>query len=326
LNEGFATYCEALWYEYIEDYARYKQEINSQAAGYLINNPGWPIYDSSWAEITPPSGVLYNFAIVYQKGSCVLHMLRHVLGDSPFFEMLHSYASDDNLKYKNAATSDLINKVNEITGEDYSWFFNEWVYGPNQPKYENNYVIIENDTSWTLNLNINQTQTNAGFFKMPVELLVEFFDGSDSLITVMNDVNNQQFSFEFYRKPNVLLFDPYDNIVLKSESTILLSVDLDKSLPTEFGLEQNYPNPFNPTTKIKYSVPLSAIGTGHTPSIQLRVYDILGREAATLVNKQQQPGNYIVEFNASDKLSSGVYIYKLQVGNFIQTKKMMLLK
>ena len=93
--------------------------------------------------------------------------------------------------------------------------------------------------------------------------------------------------------------------------------------PVSFKLEQNYPNPFNPTTIIKYSIPF--LETGHAPSVQLRVYDLLGREVATLVKKEQQPGNYEVEFNASN-LSSGVYFYKLQAGNFIQTKKMLLLK
>jgi hypothetical protein len=95
-----------------------------------------------------------------------------------------------------------------------------------------------------------------------------------------------------------------------------------QNFPGIFTLYQNYPNPFNPTTKIKYSIP---VGTQHAVSVQLKVYDILGREVATLVNKQQQPGNYEVEFNASN-FASGVYFYQLRAGNFISTKKMILLK
>ena len=94
--------------------------------------------------------------------------------------------------------------------------------------------------------------------------------------------------------------------------------------PAEYFLAQNYPNPFNPTTKIKYSIP-ATVKTGHASSLQLKVYDILGREVATLVNKQQQPGNYEVEFNASN-LSSGIYFYELKAGNFVQTKKMILIR
>ena len=93
--------------------------------------------------------------------------------------------------------------------------------------------------------------------------------------------------------------------------------------PTSFELSQNYPNPFNPTTKIKYSIPI--VETGHAPSLQLKVYDILGREVATLVNESKAPGNYEVTFNASN-LASGVYFYRLTAGKFIQTKKMILLR
>ncbi len=88
--------------------------------------------------------------------------------------------------------------------------------------------------------------------------------------------------------------------------------------PTSFTLSQNYPNPFNPSTVIKYSVPKSGIVT-------LKVYNMLGQEVATLVNQVQNSGNYIVNFNA-DGLASGVYMYRIQSGDFSLTKKMELLK
>jgi len=90
------------------------------------------------------------------------------------------------------------------------------------------------------------------------------------------------------------------------------------STPTNFSLSQNYPNPFNPSTEIKYSIPKSGI-------VILKVYDILGQEVATLVNQEQKAGNYIVSFNAS-KLASGIYIYRMQSGDFSLTKKMVFLK
>ncbi len=100
-------------------------------------------------------------------------------------------------------------------------------------------------------------------------------------------------------------------------------ISISISSPEKFTLEQNYPNPFNPSTKIKYSI--SNEGTSLMKFVQLKVYDILGREVATLVNKEQPPGNYQVSFDGS-KLSSGVYYYRIQAGNFIQTKKMILMK
>jgi len=86
-----------------------------------------------------------------------------------------------------------------------------------------------------------------------------------------------------------------------------------------YNLEQNYPNPFNPTTNIRYSIRDAGLVT-------LKVYDLLGREVATLVNQVQQPGNYQVTFDASRLTSSGMYIYRLQSGNFTRTMKMLLVK
>ncbi len=97
-----------------------------------------------------------------------------------------------------------------------------------------------------------------------------------------------------------------------------------EEFPTKFELYQNYPNPFNPTTTIKYAIPsLGGVETQNLAS--LRIYNILGEEIETLVNKRQAPGNYSVQFNASN-LPSGVYFYKLQCGNFVSTKKMIFLK
>ncbi len=89
-------------------------------------------------------------------------------------------------------------------------------------------------------------------------------------------------------------------------------------IPESFILQQNYPNPFNPTTTISYAIPNSGF-------VELKIYDMLGSEVAVLVNKEQLLGNYKVEFNAST-LSSGIYFYKLQSGNFSITKKLILLK
>ena len=88
--------------------------------------------------------------------------------------------------------------------------------------------------------------------------------------------------------------------------------------PDEFVLYQNYPNPFNPSTTIKYSLVEESI-------VSIKLFDILGSEIRTLVSEKQSAGNYEFEFNAGD-IASGLYIYKMQAGNFIDTKKMMILK
>jgi len=89
---------------------------------------------------------------------------------------------------------------------------------------------------------------------------------------------------------------------------------------TKFLLEQNYPNPFNPSTKIKFSVP-----NGIVQDVSLKVFDILGNEVATLVDKAKSAGTYEVEFN-NPQLSSGIYFYQLSAGSYVETKKMILMK
>ena len=100
-------------------------------------------------------------------------------------------------------------------------------------------------------------------------------------------------------------------------------VEVNVETPTQFALEQNYPNPFNPTTTIKYSVP--KIINHKSSIINLKIYDILGNEVATLVNENKAPGNYEVNFDGSN-LSSGVYFYRLETGSFTSVKKLMLIK
>ena len=95
-------------------------------------------------------------------------------------------------------------------------------------------------------------------------------------------------------------------------------VEVILNVPEKFELSQNYPNPFNPSTKIKYQIATSN-------SVSLKIYDVLGNKVATLVNEVQPSGNYEVTFDASS-LSSGTYFYKLQAGNFVETKKMILLR
>ena len=101
-----------------------------------------------------------------------------------------------------------------------------------------------------------------------------------------------------------------------------------ENIISDFRLEQNYPNPFNPSTTIKYSIPSTQtplLGGAGGGFVTLKIYDILGREVATLVNKQQKAGNYEVQFDASN-LTSGIYFYCLQSGSFNESKKMILLK
>ncbi|MDH7605963.1 MAG: FlgD immunoglobulin-like domain containing protein, partial [Melioribacter sp.] len=100
-------------------------------------------------------------------------------------------------------------------------------------------------------------------------------------------------------------------------------VETTEAIPTQFNLFQNYPNPFNPSTIISYALPKQSMVT-------IKIYDILGREVKTLLNSEQAPGVYKIEWNGTNnignRVAAGTYIYRIEAGDFVQAKKMILLK
>ncbi|NWG27526.1 MAG: T9SS type A sorting domain-containing protein [Ignavibacteriaceae bacterium] len=106
--------------------------------------------------------------------------------------------------------------------------------------------------------------------------------------------------------------------IIEAELAPASAEQINNVIPKNFQLDQNYPNPFNPSTKIRYSIPEASFAS-------IKVYDMLGKELAILVNEEQSAGNYEVDFNAAG-LSSGIYFYQLQAGNFVEMRKMILLR
>ncbi|MGB5849989.1 MAG: T9SS type A sorting domain-containing protein, partial [Ignavibacteriaceae bacterium] len=112
--------------------------------------------------------------------------------------------------------------------------------------------------------------------------------------------------------------DGWDETVYTLDFSGIVGVEDADQLPQTYALDQNYPNPFNPTTTITYAVPQNSF-------ISLRVFDVLGNEVQTLVNETKSAGTYSVSFDAAS-VPSGVYFYTLEAGNFVSTKKMVLIK
>jgi len=114
----------------------------------------------------------------------------------------------------------------------------------------------------------------------------------------------------------------YDNPIMigvdKFDFNTLTPIEKNSEVINSFKLEQNYPNPFNPSTIIRYVIPKAGI-------VSLKIFDVLGQEVKTLINEYKNVGSYSVNFNA-ERLASGVYFYHLKAGDFMQTKKMILLK
>lgn len=190
---------------------------------------------------------------------------------------------------------------------------------------------------------MNQNSTSVGG-QVPASGLVQL-GGASKVYKFMRggqDIHGQSRIFGYVKLLNdtALVSDFYkdslfnrarqDSFVVRADAIILeeaypngVNDDLGTMLPKEYSLSQNYPNPFNPTTNINFALP-------NDSKVDLRVYDILGREVAVLMTGDMRPGSYTVTWNGrngfNQPVATGIYIYRLRANNFVQTKKMMMLK
>ncbi len=209
LNEGFASYSEALYAGHRdgpEAYREYMQYQISMAVNYEPYPP-YPLYDPE---------DLFSWAVVYKKGAAVLHMLRHVVGDSTFFQILQTYG--ETYAYGNAVTEDFKAICEQVSGQELDWFFDEWVYAPGHPKYQWGYWTENN----TLYLMITQVPQNFGvpIFKMPIDIVIHTTTGTDTAV-VWDSLQTQTFALPYTGNLLQVEFDPYPWIMKEATYTLV---------------------------------------------------------------------------------------------------------
>ncbi|MBN2571826.1 MAG: T9SS type A sorting domain-containing protein [Ignavibacteriales bacterium] len=306
LNEGFATYAEKLYAE-----VKYGKLVYDDLVLQMMTsakNAKGSVYVKDINQRTE----IFNRARSYDKGGTILHMLRGVVGDNLFFEILKDYATDSSLAYGVAVTEDFKNIAEKISGQDLDYFFDEWVYGENFPVYEYDWSYQPTaGNKYQVILSLNQIEnSNPKFFTMPIEISIKF-DNQDTCIKILNNKQNQDYNFTISEKPTQLIVDPNHWILMESYSRSNFDIHT-------FQLRQNYPNPFNAMTIIEFSIP-------SIEDVSLKIFNILGEEMKTLINEERRPGIYKVSLSA-DNFPSGVYIYQLISGSKKETKKMVLLR
>jgi aminopeptidase N len=321
LNEGFATYSECIYYENKYGNESYKNYVQNLMYTSLYASGSIYVDDSNVLN----TDYVFDYLRSYAKGAVVLHMLRGVIGDDNFFQTLKEYLVEPGISYNVTTTEDFKRIVERVYGSKLDYFFNEWIYGENYPAYnfEWNYKQVDGE-NYTLVLKVNQeVKSNPAFFTMPIQIKY-ITDKETKTITVFNDRQEQEWKISVDGKPTSVEFDP-DNWILKSIESPT-SIDENENIVSEYSLQQNYPNPFNPSTTISYQIPEFC-------KVQLKIFDLLGREVATLVDEYKQAGIYNSTFStftrqsrASSPLSSGIYFYTLKAGNFSTTKKMIYIK
>ncbi|MGA3243272.1 MAG: M1 family aminopeptidase [Bacteroidota bacterium] len=317
LNEGFATYCVALYRERRYGVSGYNDEVFNHIYPGIVSTTNGSVY----VRDTSTVGQVFNTNLVYHKGGAVLHMLRHVLGDSVFFKAMKAYATDKRFMYATASTEDFQSVCEGVSGKSLGYFFGEWIYGESVPTYRYEWGTTQNGPPYTVRVSLSQTTgtSSPAFFQMPIDLK---FSGTafDTTIVVTNNAASQVFVFILPKMPTSFQLDP-GNWIVKSCSGIMGKVEV----PETYALLQNYPNPFNPATVIPFDLP-------NASQVKLEIYNGLGQLVNVLVRDQMFPaGHNVVEFNSVSEngsiLPSGVYYCRLMVsGNPVQTRKMILLR
>ena len=200
LNEGFATYSEALYFEKVSGFEALKSTMNAKYNRYFRER----LYDTD--------GDLFSRTI-YNKGAWVLHMLRKEMGDDSFFSMLKGYF--EKYKYKNASTEDLKAICEKYSGKNLTTFFKQWVYdgtGIIECLFDWNFKKI--DDYYKLNINFKQIQKEYPLYNFVVDIKVIFGDAAKNVIkTVRVDELSKEFYFDFKDKPVKVIIDP-DNWLL----------------------------------------------------------------------------------------------------------------
>jgi len=313
LNEGFASYAEALYFEHTAG-----QDFYHTYMGWMDRDYPYPIY------VDDTTSVRRIFHItVYDKAGWFLHMLRHIVGDSTFFDILLAYSGDPRFAYGNATTAGFQDVCETVSGMELDWFFEPWIYHVGRPEYLATWNATDSAGIPLLHLHIEQTQVpDRALFPMPIDITIET-DRGDTVVTVFNDKPVQYYVFALAAEPT--------GIVLDKDGWILKKVISVSPIPTDFALRQNFPNPFNTVSHIGYGVPRES-------RVKLAVYDILGREVATLVNATHDTEWYTATWNGKDEkgipVASGIYFYRIEMFapgsgggiNFTETRKMVLLR
>jgi aminopeptidase N len=299
LNEGFATYLSGLSYEHLFPLI-YWQQFKIGRVNSVTSLPWGSVY----CDDTTNVGRIFNSRLTYNKGAMILHQLRWIIGDSAFFAALTNYLNDSQLAYGFAYTTDLKAHFENASGQNLSWYFDDWYYGQGYPSY----TIVWNQIGSSLNFTVSQTQSDpsVSFFELPLPIRFSG-QGQDTIIRFDNSTNAQSYSVNLPFAVDTVTLDP-DTWLITAHNTILTS------------LQQNIANTYfsiipNPTTD-KINIALNRVND----KITIEIVDMQGK----LVFRQDYDNSKgeSVDVRA---LSSGMYFVHL-IGPGYSTGQQVMIK
>ena len=294
LNEGFATYLSGLTYEYLFD-GLWWMPFKKDRINKVTSKPGGSVY----CDDTTSVARIFDSRLSYAKGAMILHQLRWIIGDSAWYAAVNHYLYDPALQFDFARTHDLKTHFEATSGEDLTWYFDDWYYGEGYPTYE----IRWEQTGSTVSITVDQTQSTSSveFFELPLPVMLKN-DDSDTTIRLNHGYSGQTFQVEIPFQADSLIFDPELWLITRN-NTINSSEDT-----PEAPRVMVYPNPFQHLVNIAFEDP--------TESIAISLYNSNG----VLVHQSTQiePTTYSIDL---EDFPNGIYLICIVTESYSITQK-----
>jgi len=286
LNEGFATYSEALIHEQFDgqnSFDSWKNDANS----FITSQPGGSVYVQDTTDIWR----IFDSRLSYRKGAMVLNMLRLKLGDNDFFQGLQNYVNQKSFQY--VLTADFQTVMENQSGENLTEFFNDWIYGEGFPTYQ---ILVSQTAPHQYTVNVQQitSHNSVDFFEMPLPFIFTDDNGHSYEIMLNNTMNGENFNVNTGFEVTHVYFDPHHDII-KGPGTLNLVLKNKIIQPDEIKI---YPNPAQSLLNIKNNT--------SSQILSLSILSIDGKTIKNFIN----PGNSI---DIKD-LPAGTYQVELLTG------------
>ena len=247
INEGFATYFTGLTYEHMFD-GFYWMPWKQQNINWVTSQPGGSVHVDDTTSVSR----IFNSRLSYSKGALILHTLRWIIGDEPFYQAIKNILEHPDHAYGFIRTTDVIDFFEQASGHDLTYYFDQWYYGQGYPSY-----IIQYQTSAesqaTVTLHQSQSHNSVDFFRLPVPIRLSDQD-NDTIIVFDNTYNGQSFAVDPGFVPELLTFDPDLWLISRNNQLIIGLEKIEANSQI-----QVFPNPAADVIYIESQLPVDAI-------------------------------------------------------------------
>lgn len=289
LNEGFATFCEGLTYQYGLGSNTWKNWVTSKL-GSVVSAPGGSVYCRDTSSVD----AIFDSRLSYSKGGLVLNMLKWKLGDAAFFKGIQNYLKDPTVAYGFALTAALQRNLENASGQKLDVFFKNWVYGEGYPSYKVEWSVASGNKPGLVKLSQTTSSATVNFFPMPVPIKFSG-QGKDTLVVFDHVFSGQQFILpKLSFVPTLVTFDP-DLQLISAKNTVTQNNTLTATEDILLLQVKVYPNPTADILQIE--LPESVQATGPA-----RIFNIQGQELKQLADRQAM---------SLAGLPSGIYLFQL---------------